>query len=105
MATLVGKPVIVITRSGHWFYGILRDIDGKGILITAVQRIEPKLNEDGVPIRDFENMVTLKKVLPFEMPIDGLGTIVVRKMFVAWGHVAQILRAKTKEELEKEEQV
>jgi len=104
LATLLAKKVIVITRSGHWLYGILRDVDSRGILLTTVQRIEPKIDANGVPMKDPENMVTLKRALPFEIPVDGIGEIVVRKMFIAWGHVAQILRAKTKDEIEKEEQ-
>lgn len=103
LATLVDKQVIVITRSGHWFHGVLRDVDGRGILITTVMRIEPKISEDGNHIRDTQRMITLKRALPFEIPVDGLGEIVVRKMFIAWGNVAQILRAKTKEEIEMED--
>ena len=102
LATLLAKRVIVITRSGHWLYGVLRDVDNRGILLTTVQRIEPKIDANGVPIKDSENMITLKRALPFEIPIEGIGDIVVRKMFIAWGHIAQILRAKTKAEIEKE---
>ncbi len=104
LATLIDKPVIVITRSGHWHYGILRDVDNRGILLTSLQRVEPVLDENGQQVQDTARRVTLRKALPFELPVEGLGTIVVRKMFVAWGQVGQILRAKTREEIAAEEE-
>lgn len=105
LSALMDRPVIVITRSGHWFHGILRGIDSHGILITTVRRILPKVGDDGKYIEDTPRMVTLKQALPFEIPVDGIGDIVVRKMFIAWGVVAQVLRAKTREEIEQEERL
>lgn len=102
VATLVGKQVVVITRTGYWHYGTLRDVDNRGILLTNTMRIEPVRDEQGNEVQDSEHAVTLRRVLPFELPVDGLGTVVVRKMFVPWSNVGQILRAKTKEEIEKE---
>lgn len=102
LATLIGKQVIVITRSGHWFYGTLRDVDNRGILITGTYRLEPKRDENGNIVQNTSKMVTVRRLLPFELPVELLGEVVVRKMFVAWGQVGQILRAKTKEEIERE---
>lgn len=102
IATLLGKQVIVITRTGHWHYGTLKDVDNRGIFLTSVKRIEPVRDEQGNEVKDSEQAVTLRRALPFELPVDGLGTVVVRKMFVAWSNVGQVLRAKTKEEIEKE---
>jgi len=103
LSTLIGKRVILISRSGHWFYGTLRDVDGRGVLVTDVKRIEPVLDKNGEQVQDTTRRVTLRKVFPFELPVEGLDTIVVRKMFVAWGQVGQILRAKMKKEIEEEE--
>ena len=104
LETLIGKRVLLITRSGHWFYGTLRDVDGRGVLVTDVKRIEPVLDKNGEQVHDTTRRVTLRKVFPFELPVEGLDTIVVRKMFVAWGQVGQILRAKMKKEIEEEEE-
>jgi small nuclear ribonucleoprotein (snRNP)-like protein len=102
LATLIGKQVILITRNGHWIYGTLRDVDNRGILLTGVSRIEPKVDAEGNPLTDTSRMVALRRMFPFELPVEMLGDVVVRKVFVAWGHVAQIMRAKTKDEIEKE---
>ena len=102
--TLIGKKVLVILRTHYWFYGTLRTVDNRGILVTDIQRIEPVLDEEGNPVLDSFHKVTKRQALPFELPIQGLDKIIVRKMFVPWGNVGQILRAKSLAEIAAEQQ-
>jgi len=96
------KAVIVITKSGHWYLGVLRAIDAGGIVLTGVYRLQPVMTEEGEPVRDEELDMTLRKVLPFHVP-TGATKYIVRKMYIPWGHIQVILRAKTEEEVKKEE--
>ena len=96
------KAVIVISRSGHWYLGVLRAIDAGGIVLTGVYRLQPVMTEDGEPIRDEELDVTLRRILPFHVPVDS-NKYIVRKMYIPWGNVQVILRAKTEEEVKAEE--
>lgn len=102
LSSFKDKSIVLITRAGHWFHGILRKYDRHGLLITAVTRLEPVYTEEGEPVRDDELKFTIREVLPFNIPLKNSDTLVVRKMFVAWSDVQKVLRAKPLSEVEKE---
>jgi len=97
-----GKYVIVITRTGHWFYGRAKYFDG-GVILTNVARLLPQIDENGNEVRNTELMVTVRKAYPF-IVLAPPKKYVVRKMWIPFASIQQIMRAKDWEEILKEQE-
>jgi len=97
-----GKYVIIVTRTGHWFYGRAKYFDG-GVVLTNVARLLPMLDESGNEVKDSELMMTVRRAYPFIIPVPPK-KYVVRKMWIPYSSIQLILRAKDWDEILKEEE-
>ena len=106
-----GKYAIVLTKDGHWFYGRIKYVSREGIIVTNFARLLPMFDKDGNEVMDEKVMMTERAALPFKMPVwfgDEKGYrrdhLISRKMFIPWGNLKAVWRAKTEEEIKAEEE-
>ena len=99
---MLDKTVLVIARTGHWYLGLLKRVDNRGIILTGLVRLEPEYDEEGNPVRDEELKVQKRVALPFIIPTVNSTTYHIRKIFLPWSNIYMIARAKPQEEIELE---
>ena len=96
---MLGKLVLVISKQGYWYVGLLKGISNRGIVMTMPARLEPVFENDQ-PVRNEDLHATVRRAYPFVVPVDNSENLVIRKLFLPWSNINMIARAKKESEIE-----